>query len=77
VCFGAWRESRLWWLNSHLDYGPLVSGHTAEAFDALEWGDEVILVEPRRWAGRFREWVPLRGPLLSANDMGLSERASG
>lgn len=77
VCLGAWRESRLWWLNSHLDYGPLVAGHTAEAFDALEWGDEVILVEPRRWAERFREWVPLRGPLLSAKDMGLSGRASG
>jgi hypothetical protein len=71
VCLGAWREARLWWLNSHLDYGPLFSGHTAEAFDALEWGDEVILVEPRRWAERFQEWAPLRGALLSAHDVSV------
>lgn len=67
VCLGAWRESRLWWLNSHTDYGDLLAGHTAQAFDALEWGDEVILVEPRRWASRFREWVPLRERLLSTS----------
>ncbi len=66
VCLGAWRNSRLWWLNSHSDYGSLFAGHTAEGFDALEWGNEVILVEPRRWAERFREWVPLRERLLQS-----------
>jgi len=67
VCLGAWRDSRLWWLNSHSDYGELFAGHTAETFDALEWGDEVILVEPRRWAERFRQWVPHRERLLSTS----------
>jgi len=70
VCLGAWRDSRLWWLNSHSDYGALFGRHTADTFDAFEWGDEVILVEPRRWAARFREWVPHRERLLST---GLAE----
>jgi hypothetical protein len=69
VCLGAWRDSRLWWLNSHSDYGSLFAGHTAQAFDALEWGDEVILVEPRRWAQRFREWGPHRERLLEAHNV--------
>ena len=77
VCLGAWRDSRLWWLNSHPDYGALFASHTAEAFDALEWGDEVILVEPRRWAERFREWVPLRERLLHASLAAESREATG
>jgi hypothetical protein len=77
VCLGAWRDSRLWWLNSHTDYGALFASHTAEAFDALEWGDEVILVEPRRWAERFRNWVPLRERFLGAGRTAESREATG